>query len=69
MPATPRAASQIVSLFGHVVDSCAQGEYEIEVQILRARSPVAQSVEQTAVNRRVAGSNPARGANFSARHF
>jgi hypothetical protein len=26
-------------------------------------SPVAQSVERTAVNRQVAGSNPARGAN------
>ena len=28
-------------------------------------SPVAQSVERTAVNRYVAGSNPARGAKFT----
>jgi hypothetical protein len=29
------------------------------------RSPVAQLVEQTAVNRLVAGSSPARGATFN----
>ena len=37
--------------------------------ILRSfHSPVAQSAEQVAVNHRVGGSNPSRGANFKPFH-
>ena len=36
---------------------------------LSTRSPVAQLVERSAVNRMVAGSSPARGANLKERHF
>ena len=38
---------------------------QARLQRVRAVSPVAQLVEQAAVNRWVAGSSPARGAKFS----
>jgi hypothetical protein len=37
----------------------------IPLSSIDPRSPVAQLVEQPAVNRLVAGSSPARGANYS----